>query len=67
MLAPHVDKLFDRGWITFQDNGEVMVADTAQEVVAAWGLASGMNVGDFTPDQRQYLIHHRSNVYKGKP
>ncbi|WP_201785246.1 HNH endonuclease [Pseudomonas sp. Leaf58] len=67
MLAPHVDKLFDRGWITFQDNGEVKVADTAQEVVSAWGLASGINVGDFTPEQRQYLSHHRSKVYKGKP
>ncbi|WEL58011.1 HNH endonuclease signature motif containing protein [Pseudomonas kermanshahensis] len=66
MLAPHVDKLFDRGWITFQDDGKLLVADTAKEVVSAWGLASGMNVGDFTVEQRSYLSHHRSEVYKGK-
>ncbi|MNP81436.1 hypothetical protein D3C76_1797900 [compost metagenome] len=66
MLAPHVDKLFDRGWITFLDDGELLVADPAKEVVSAWGLASGMNVGDFTVEQRGYLSHHRSEVYKGK-
>ncbi|PYG79884.1 MULTISPECIES: HNH endonuclease [unclassified Pseudomonas] len=66
MLAPHVDKLFDRGWITFLDDGELLVADPAKEVVSAWGLASGMNVGDFTVEQRGYLSYHRSEVYKGK-
>ncbi|MFV3292567.1 HNH endonuclease [Pseudomonas sp. NY11955] len=66
MLAPHVDKLFDRGWISFQDDGELLVADTAEEVVSAWGLASGMNVEGFTLEQRRYLSHHRSLVYRGK-
>lgn len=66
MLAPHVDKLFDRGWITFLDDGELLVADSAKEVVSAWGLASGMNVGNFTMEQRGYLSHHRSEVYKGR-
>lgn len=66
MLAPHVDKLFDRGWITFLDDGELLVADTAKEVVSAWGLTSGMNVGEFTVEQRGYLSHHRSEVYKDK-
>jgi len=66
MLAPHVDKLFDRGWITFQDDGELLVADTVKEVISAWGLASGMNVGQFTVEQCGYLSYHRSEVYKGK-
>ncbi|MNF14254.1 hypothetical protein D3C80_2163990 [compost metagenome] len=66
-MAPHVDKLFDRGWITFLDNGELLVADTAKEVVSAWGLASAMNVGAFTPEQQCYLVYHRSEIYKGRP
>lgn len=66
MLAPHVDKLFDRGWITFQDNGDLLVADAAKEIVSAWGLTSSLNVGSFTLEQRRYLSHHRSVVYKGR-
>ncbi|MFG0419703.1 HNH endonuclease [Pseudomonas sp. zjy_8] len=66
MLAPHVDKLFDRGWITFQDNGDLLVADAAKEIVSAWGLTSSLNVGSFTLEQRSYLSHHRSEVYKGR-
>lgn len=66
MLAPHVDKLFDRGWITFQDNGDFLVADAAKEIVSAWGLTSNLNVGSFTLEQRRYLSYHRSEVYKGR-
>ncbi|MEE3636488.1 HNH endonuclease [Pseudomonas sp. AL 58] len=66
MLAPHVDKLFDRGWITFHDNGELLIADEAESVVSAWGLTSEANVGEFTPEQRQYLEYHRLEVFKGR-
>ncbi|WP_196766166.1 HNH endonuclease [Pseudomonas putida] len=65
MLAPHVDKLFDRGWITFRDDGTVLVADAAKSVVAAWGVDCETNTGEFTPRQREYLMFHRSNVFKG--
>ncbi len=27
LLAPHVDRLFDRGWISFSDNGTLLIAD----------------------------------------
>ncbi|MNH06941.1 hypothetical protein D3C79_663210 [compost metagenome] len=65
ILAPHVDKLFDRGWITFQDDGSLLVADTAKIVISAWGLADVVNAGEFSPQQRHYLAYHRSEVYKG--
>ncbi len=66
MLAPHVDKLFDRGWISFQDNGQLLISDAAESVVSAWGLSSEANVGEFTPKQRQYLEYHRLEVFRSR-
>jgi hypothetical protein len=66
LLAPHVDRLFDRGWVTFSDAGELMVAnDDAREVLAAWGIAHpGTSVGTFTKKQAVYLAYHRQNVFR---
>lgn len=66
LLAPHVDKLFDRGWITFEDNGDLLVANKdISEVMKMWGLDPVANVGKFRPKQRQYLEYHRRHQFKG--
>lgn len=59
MLAPHVDRLFDRGWISFEDNGDVIVSQEALPVFNAWGLSEVKNAGEFTDAQRVYLSYHR--------
>ncbi len=59
MLAPHVDRLFDRGWISFEDNGDVIVSKDAVSVFKAWGLSQVKNAGEFTEAQRAYLSYHR--------
>jgi hypothetical protein len=64
MLAPHVDRLFDRGWISFEDNGDVIVAKNAIPVFKAWGLSENKNVGEFTDAQRVYLSYHRRILLK---
>ena len=66
LLAPHVDHLFDRGWISFSDTGDILVAgglDT--QVLDAWGVAATLNVGAFTPQQCVFLEHHRQHVFRG--
>jgi hypothetical protein len=65
LLAPHVDRLFDRGLLSFEDNGEVrfsphLPANTLEQ----WGLGSLKNVGVFTPEQSVYLQYHRAKVFK---
>jgi hypothetical protein len=65
LLSPHVDKLFDRGWISFSDDGKVLISEQAKSVVQAWGLALTPNVGAFDPMQRIFLKHHREKVFKG--
>ncbi|WP_223513242.1 HNH endonuclease [Pseudomonas sp. GL-B-19] len=65
MLAPHVDKLFDRGWISFEDNGDVLVEQSAKVVTSSWGLSGVTNVGAFTREQQVFLRYHRAHVFKG--
>jgi predicted restriction endonuclease len=65
MLTPHVDKLFDRGWISFSDDGHVLISGQAKSVAEAWGLAGTPNVGAFSPKQQVFLKYHREKVFKG--
>lgn len=64
MLAPHVDKLFDGGWISFEDNGTLIATEEAAAVIGAWNIKPAMNVGGFTAKQRQFLQHHRQHILK---
>ena len=66
-LAPHADKLFDRGWISFKTDGELLVAYGAEEVIKAWGISLNANVGAFSTDQAEYLAYHRTHVFLGHP
>ena len=66
MLAPHVDKLFDRGWITFADSGSLMIAPLAVSVAEAWGLTPSISTAPFSEKQKKYLQFHRDHIFKGK-
>ncbi len=65
MLAPHADLLFDRGWISFADDGKVIVAnDEAAAMLAAWALPrTGVLPTPFNAAQRGYLRFHREYVF----
>lgn len=66
MLAPHVDKLFDRGWISFADNGDLLIAaDAPLAVMNSWGFNAGLNAGAFSAKQRAYLQYHREVILRG--
>src|SRR6266700_4185980 len=58
LLSPHVDKLFDKGWISFSDKGDLLCScDRAAIIMKSWGLSSTMNVGCFNQYQRRYLAY----------
>lgn len=66
LLTPHVDRLFDRGLISFSDTGEVLrSAGLASDDLGRLGLdlACRRNVGPFSPQQQAYLDHHRKVVF----
>ncbi len=65
LLTPNADHLFDRGFIGFEDNGDVLVSPVAHaDSLARMGLNSSrvINVGRFSEGQRRYLEFHRESV-----
>ena len=67
LLAPHVDRLFDKGWISFSGDGAILWADAGiKSLMMQWGLAPESTVGRFNEQQRQYLAFHRAHVYRAE-
>jgi len=65
LLSPHVDKLFDKGWISFGDDGQVLISKQAKSVAEAWGIVGAPNVGAFNSKQQIFLKYHREKIFKG--
>jgi hypothetical protein len=66
LLTPSIDHLFDRGFISFRDDGGLLispVADRPSLVKMGVEVARDCNVGAFTARQRQYLEYHRDAVF----
>jgi putative restriction endonuclease len=65
LLAPHVDHLFDRGMISFDDNGDLIISPRLdQSILARWGIPVVLNVGSLNKEQTKFLAYHRSTVLK---
>jgi hypothetical protein len=65
MLAPHVDHLFNHGYISFSDVGDLLISPKcAAGVLATWGIPSTLNVGPFRNSQRPFLAYHREHCFK---
>lgn len=68
LLSPHIDKLFDRGWITFTDAGDLLCAEPSiEQVLQQWGVELPLNVGHFEPKQAVYLAYHRNEIFRTEP
>ncbi|MBN1206197.1 MAG: HNH endonuclease [Myxococcaceae bacterium] len=64
LLAPHLDAAFDRGFITVNDEGSVMVASTlSAEARSLLGLHLPLRVANLKEGHRRYLAWHRAHVY----
>lgn len=64
LLAPHIDVLFDKGYISFSDSGDLLVSKKLPiDVLSRWGAQPGINVGDFACGQKAYLDYHRGSVF----
>lgn len=66
LLTPSVDHLFDRGFISFERNGDLLVSPVAdREALERMGVPVGgkHNVGSFTEGQKKYLEFHQDRVF----
>jgi hypothetical protein len=65
LLSPHVDHLFDRGFITFRNSGDLLISkELSSAVLDKWSLNSIENVGEFNSKQSEYLDFHREVVFR---
>ena len=65
LLSPHVDHLFDRGFISFKNSGGILVSkELNPKVLDQWSILSTQNVGEFKSGQREYLDYHREMVFQ---
>ena len=65
LLSPHIDHLFDEGYITFSSAQTlVIVPEVRDKLLDAWGIDAGVQIGDFSREQNAYLDYHRANVFR---
>jgi putative restriction endonuclease len=65
LLTPSIDHLFDRGFISFEDNGRLIVSPVAHAPsLHLMGVETErlVNVGTFSHGQRRFLDYHRNSV-----
>jgi len=67
LLTPTVDHLFDKGFISFEDRGAVIVSPVADQTsLRRMGIdpRHSPNVGPFSTGQQKFLDYHRENVLR---
>jgi hypothetical protein len=61
LLSPHIDKLFDRHWISFDSGGQLIWQhEAAGEALRCWGIEGVNLIRPFNREQEDFLQVHRS-------
>lgn len=65
MLSPNIDWLFDKGFISFDDDGALLINQEVDEsTLLALGIPKeGTDCGSFTTRQKFYLAFHRKSIF----
>jgi putative restriction endonuclease len=65
LMSPHIAHLFERGYISFADDGDLILSPELNAVVLdRWHIAPSLNVGTFKPEQCYFLDYHRREVFQ---
>jgi hypothetical protein len=65
LLSPHVDHLFDCGFISFKDSGDLLIShELNPRILDQWSIQANQNVGKFQDGQTGYLEYHRDVVFQ---
>ena len=67
LLSPHIDHLFDRGFITFENSGELVISKKLSDDVASrWSIRNQQVVRTFAKRKQPYLEYHRDVIFQSK-
>jgi hypothetical protein len=65
LLAPNLDAAFDRGLVTFGDDGHIAVsAGLSSDAIVALGLAPGLRLRAVAAGHRLFLAWHREHLFQ---
>lgn len=66
LLTPSIDHLFDRGFISFEDDGELLISRRADHTsLQKMGVPTeeSFGAGSFNTDQKHFLNYHRKEIF----
>lgn len=64
LLSPNFDQVFDRGYISFNDEGEILISGALNPTERqALGISSEIKIS-LTAKHTKYLQYHRNHVFK---
>jgi len=66
LLTPSIDHLFDRGFISFENDGELLISPVAhRDSLNKMGVETDrvVRAGGFDDEQKHYLGYHREQVF----
>jgi predicted restriction endonuclease len=64
LMCPNHDKLFDKGYITFDDEGNIIISDSLKENDRLFLNVNDKMYIELTEKNKMYLKFHRENVFK---
>ncbi|MGR4021555.1 HNH endonuclease [Vibrio harveyi] len=64
LLAPHIDALFDKGYISVSDTGELMISSAEIEAqLEQWRVDLKVKISGLSERKKEYLAYHRKVVF----
>lgn len=65
LLKPNNDFLFDQGYISFNDDGNIIISKMlSTQDIQEFHLSEEIRIKQVTPKMKEYLNYHRENVFK---
>lgn len=65
LLAPHLDALFDDGWISFSDQGGILISQHLSSAARVQlGVAAGWSIQGIRRAHMGYLAYHREHEFR---
>lgn len=65
LLTPNLDAAFDKGYISFNDDGSILLSsELAEDDLKALNLSPSLALRDVNPKHLPYLAWHRANLFK---
>jgi hypothetical protein len=65
LLIPNIDKCFDKGYISFDDSGRMLLWQQKKDVFESFGMNNYMKIRAISDNLKNYMDYHRENVFYG--